>query len=297
MEIVTGIALPIFLGLVMLAMGLSLTVTDFVRVFTDPRPIIVGLLSLLVVVPLLGLLVASNANVSSGLALGIFLIATCPGGTFSNLLTSYGRGDVALSISMTAIGSLVYVFLAPFWTDLGMKQLLGSAQQASLPRLQTFIELVEILVLPTVAGMVLRARLRREVHERLASLVKAVAAPAVVGIFVYIFIETRESLDWNVLPAVVGLNLATVGTGWLATRFVPAISERQRTAVVCEHAVRQEGTAIYLATSALLIPEAALPLMLNSFVGFGVGVAFIAGQRLLGGARSTRAARKTARAG
>jgi BASS family bile acid:Na+ symporter len=278
MNLITDIALPISLGMVMLSMGLSLTVADFARVFAEPRPIIVGLFSLLVVVPLLGLLVASNAPVSNGLALGIFLIATCPGGTFSNLLTSFGKGDVALSISMTAIGCLVYVFLAPIWTDLGMERLIGNAAHASLPRVKTFIELVEILVLPTAIGVFARAKLPTAVHERLTSLVKSVAVPAVLGIFVYIFVETHDSLDWNVLPAVLALNLATVFTGWIASR-IARMTDRQTVAVVSEHAVRQEGTAIYLATSALMVPEAALPLMLNAFVGFGVGCLFIAIQR------------------
>lgn len=279
MDVVTDTVLPVLLGLVMLAMGLSLTPADFARVFSQPRPIVAGLFSLLVIVPVLGLLVASQAPVTSGLALGIFLIATCPGGTFSNLLTSYGKGDVALSISMTALGCLVYVFLAPVWADVGMQRLMGMEQHASVPRVKIVVELIEILVLPTALGMVLRARLPTAVHERLASVVKSIAAPAVVGVFIYIFIVTRESLEWNILPAVVGLNLATVLTGWIASH-ATKMNDRQRIAVVCEHAVRQEGTAIYLATTVLLVPAAALPLMLNAFVGFGVGVAFIALQRI-----------------
>lgn len=296
MNVITDVALPILLGGVMLSMGLTLTMADFARVFTAPRPIVVGLTSLLVVVPLIGFAVASLAPVAAGLALGIFMIATCPGGTFSNLLTSYGRGDVALSISMTAVGCVVYVAIGPLWLEFGLQHLFGSGAAVDLPRAQIFVELFLILVLPTGIGMLGRAFLRERVRVRLESAVKNVSAPGVVAVFVYIFVVNYRTLDWNVLPAVAILNLLTVGTGWIAAHAARSRPD-QALAVVCEHAVRQEGTAIYIATSSLLIPQAALPLMLNSFVGAGVGLLFIWGRQMVGASRHRAAAANADRTG
>jgi BASS family bile acid:Na+ symporter len=280
-HVITDYLLPVLLAGVMLAMGLTLTLTDFRRVFAAPRPIIVGLTSLLLFVPLLGLTVASLAPIEPALALGVFLISTCPGGTFSNLLTAYGKGDVALSISMTAIGCIAYVVTGPFWIDYGVRTFLGEASPVSLPRAQTFFELFLILVLPTALGMMLRVKLAPASRKRLLSVTKNVSASGVVAIFLYLFVTNYRTLDWNVAPAVIALNLLTVGGGALAALLAKA-SPRQRIAVVCEHAIRQEGTAIFLVAASLRVPTAALPLMLNSFVGAAVALAIIWGLAAVG---------------
>jgi len=279
MDPITTLVLPVGLGLVMFSMGLNLTVADFLRVFMHARAIVCGLVSLLVLVPLLGLLVARLAPVDASLALGIFLIATCPGGTFSNLLTSYGKGDLALSISMTAIGSLLYVFVAPEWLTVGLTTFMHEKATVHIQHGQTMIDLARIIVLPTVLGMTTRRLVPERVRLPLESWVKNLAAVLVVSIFIYILYRTHRSLDSAVFLPVVLLNVLTVLLGWIAAR-VAGVAPRQTLSIVCEHAVRQEGTAIYLVTAVVLIPAAAIPLMLNPFVGFTLGCLFIALSRM-----------------
>lgn len=271
--------LPIGLGLVMFSMGLSLTGDDFVRVVREPRPILAGLASLLLGVPLLGLAVARFAPVAPALAFGLFMIATCPGGTFSNLLTSYGKGDIALSITMTACGCLIYVFSAPYWVDVGLFTFAQAGRPIHLNRLGTIVELGRIIVAPTIIGMVMRTWITEMLRERLETIVKNSAAILVVSIFIYLLWRTREQLDPRVVPWVLALNLLTVLLGWSVSRMA-GLSGNQTISVVCEHAVRQEGTAIFLVSSVLLLPAAAIPLTINSFIGFGVGVTFILTRRI-----------------
>ncbi|HZG39412.1 MAG TPA: bile acid:sodium symporter, partial [Nodosilinea sp.] len=109
----TVVFLPLALFTVMLGMGLGLRVDDFARVLVYPKAVIVGLLAQLTMLPMLGLVLASIFPLSPELAVGVMILAACPGGPTSNLVTYLARGNVALSITLTAISSLITVFTIP----------------------------------------------------------------------------------------------------------------------------------------------------------------------------------------
>ena len=113
MEIVTKIA-PIALALMMLGLGTSLTINDFTRVIKNPKDFIVGLICQLILLPVIAFALIKLLNVSSELALGVMIIAAAPGGVTSNVLTKFANGDVALSVSLTAIISLISIVTVPF---------------------------------------------------------------------------------------------------------------------------------------------------------------------------------------
>ena len=113
MEIVTKIA-PIALALIMLGLGLGLTLRDFTRVLIQPRDFLVGLICQLILLPIIAFILIKIFNISIELALGVMIIAAAPGGVTSNILTKFSNGDVALSISLTAIISLISIFSVPF---------------------------------------------------------------------------------------------------------------------------------------------------------------------------------------
>ena len=102
----TEVALPIALAVIMITLGLSLTLDDFKRVFVVPKGVGIGLVNLLLVSPLLAFLVATVFDLGPVLAVGLVLLGASPGGTTANLLTHLARGDVALSVRMTAISSI-----------------------------------------------------------------------------------------------------------------------------------------------------------------------------------------------
>ena len=128
MGYVTNIVLPIALAFIMFSLGLGLTVKDFTRLVYQPKDFTVGLIMQIIILPLVGLGIVTIWPLQPEIALGVMIIAAAPGGVTSNLLTSYGRGDVALSISLTAIVSLLSVITIPAIVVYSYQYLIGNSQ-------------------------------------------------------------------------------------------------------------------------------------------------------------------------
>ena len=114
MTSIAGIILAISLMIIMFGMGLSLIFADFKRVLIFPKAVFIGLVSQIIILPLIGFLIATSLNLSPTIAIGIMLLSACPGGATSNLLTHLAKGDLALSITLTAISSLLSIITIPF---------------------------------------------------------------------------------------------------------------------------------------------------------------------------------------
>ena len=156
MSIVTDIFLPIALAFIMFALGLGLTGADFLRVLKQPKDFFVGAISQIILLPVIAFILVKIWPISPELAIGVMIIAAAPGGVTSNILTSFARGDVALSISLTAIVSLLSVITVPFIivTSLGF---LGSeivAQNISLTTMA--ISMFLIVTVPVIIGIIFR---------------------------------------------------------------------------------------------------------------------------------------------
>ena len=132
MGYVATIFLPLALAFIMFSLGLALTLQDFIRVASQPKDFCVGLISQVVILPLVGLALVTIWPVSPEIALGVMIIAAAPGGVTSNILTSFGRGDVALSISLTAVISLLCVITIPFIVVFSYDYLLGDALKGEI---------------------------------------------------------------------------------------------------------------------------------------------------------------------
>lgn len=154
--ILVSVILPLSLFFIMLGMGMSLVVDDFKRIVVQPKAALVGFSAQMILLPLLAFLVISIFEMDPLLAVGLMILAFCPGGTTSNMMTFLVKGDVALSISLTAIVSLVAPFTIPFLANLSMNHILGEGNEFVLPLKQTVLTLVVITVLPVGIGMLLR---------------------------------------------------------------------------------------------------------------------------------------------
>ena len=289
-SVLAGIALPIGLFLIMFGMGLSLVIADFQRVMAVKKPVFVGCFSMLILLPGLGFAVAHLFELSPALSVGLILVATCPGGMFSNLMTDYGKGHLALSITLTAIISCVYIFTIPGWTSLSVGAFMGKTPAViGLPFLQTFVPLCLFVLLPILLGMVVRHRIEAWALMHAAK-VKNIAAIIVIAIMVYIATvqeaETVENLP-RIVAAVLTLNILSVVIAVIVGRLF-SLERQDRLALIMEHAVRLEGTAIYIAATLLGNVEMALPLMLNSLVGLCIAGLFILMFRRRGAARRSR---------
>ena len=156
MGIITDIFLPLALAFIMFSLGLGLTGKDFTRVAKQPKDFIVGIICQIILLPVVAIILVKFWSISPELAIGVMIIASAPGGVTSNILTSFARGDVALSISLTAIISLLSVVTVPFIliTSLGLLGLDNISKDISLMRMA--ISMFLIVAVPTLIGMLFR---------------------------------------------------------------------------------------------------------------------------------------------
>ena len=156
MSIVTDIFLPLALAFIMFALGLGLTGADFLRVIKQPKDFFVGAISQIILLPIIAFILVSIWPISPELAIGVMIIAAAPGGVTSNILTSFAKGDVALSVSLTAIISLLCVVTVPFIivTSLSLLSLDNINQNISLTSMA--ISMFLIVTVPVIIGMIFR---------------------------------------------------------------------------------------------------------------------------------------------
>ena len=154
----TGVLLPLALFIIMLGMGLGLTLEDFRRILIVPKGVFIGIGAQLLLLPIVGFALASLWQLRPELAVGLLILAACPGGPTSNLITFLAKGNVALSVTLTAISSLITVFTIPLVVNGAMRTFMGTETELQLPLLATMLQISLITILPVSIGMVLQQR-------------------------------------------------------------------------------------------------------------------------------------------
>ena len=276
MGIVTDVVLPVALAFIMLSLGLGLTVGDFVRVAKQPRDFLVGAVSQVVLLPAVALGLVSIWPLAPELALGVMIIAAAPGGVTSNLLTAFGRGDVALSISLTAVMSLLSVVTVPFIVVFSYTHLVGG-DLGDVSVVETALGIFLIVTLPVLIGLAVRrwaegfaTRVQPNARRISALLFVLVLAAA-------IYQEHENALEYmgQAGPVTAVLNVAMMALAYLLARFL-ASGPRQRISISIECGV-QNGT-LAIAVSTLLFGGGltVVPAATYSLIMFGSALIFIA---------------------
>jgi BASS family bile acid:Na+ symporter len=155
-EVLKQVALPVALFAVLFGMGLSLVPEDFRRVLRHPKAKLVGLTCQLVMLPVIAFALALLFRLPGELAVGLMVLAACPGGATSNVITHLSKGDTALSVTLTAISSMVCVFTIPWIVGWSMEWFMGGSAAVQLPFWKTLGQLTAVTILPIVCGMALR---------------------------------------------------------------------------------------------------------------------------------------------
>ena len=158
MNFITDVVLPLALAFIMFTLGLGLTFSDFAKVIQSPKNFLIGLVSQLIFLPLIALIIVFIWPLQPELAIGLILIAAAPGGVTSNILTSFAKGDVALSISLTAVMSLLSVISVPIVLGISMG-LISDTSLGSISLTRIAISMFLIVTLPVLLGMIFRASL------------------------------------------------------------------------------------------------------------------------------------------
>lgn len=243
------IALPIALALIMGTLGLSLRPADFARIATEPRGILIGLANLVVLSPLLAFGVAELYGLAPAFAVGLVLLGASPGGTLANLLTHLARGDVALSVSMTAISSVAAVVTVPLYLSLAIAHFdAGFADDVSM--LGVVVRVFLITLVPLAIGMWVRAR----DPARAAELEPGLKRGALV-VFVLVVIGAvageRDTISDNFADlalATLTLNVAAMTASFLVAR-AARLSDPQATAIAMELGIHNSTLAIAVGVS------------------------------------------------
>lgn len=276
-SVLTSVVLPLSLFIIMLGMGLSLVVDDFRRVVVYPKAVAVGLTNQLVILPLVGLGLAVAFGLSAEMAVGLMIIAACPGGVTSNLITHVSRGDTALSITLTAISGFVTVVTIPLIIMFSLGFFMGEATTVQLPLAQTIGQIVGITVLPVSLGMLLRWR-----KPALADRLERPARVGSVVVFVVLLIgiiaaniDVLRNHFAELAAVTIGLNVAMMLIGFWSSKLLK-LELPQALAISIESGMQNGTLAIVIATSILMQGQMAVPGGIYSLVMFGTGGAMMA---------------------
>ena len=148
MDNISNAIIALSLIIIMFGMGLSLKLKDFIQVFIRPKAILIGLLCQIIILPIVGFILIRVFTLSPEITIGIIIISACPGGPTSNLITHLANGDTALSVSLTAISSLITLVSIPFIINLGLQEILGQGTTIQLNIAQTILQVFIIVILP-----------------------------------------------------------------------------------------------------------------------------------------------------
>ena len=267
MEIATTIA-PIALALIMLGLGMSLTINDFVRVIKNPNDFMIGLLCQLIILPIVAYLLLMIINLPIELAVGVMLIAAAPGGVTSNVLTKFCDGDVALSISLTAIISLISIISVPFIIFSSMDLLNFDYDSKNISMTSIALKMFFVVTVPVILGMVIR-RLATDFIINNSKLIQKVSVILFIIVFAAIWIEEWDNVLSFITRAgtiALCLNLIMMTIGFYVAKFFTSGLPQQK-CISLECGLQNGTLAAFVGTQlfdkiVFIVPAAAYALVM-----------------------------------
>ena len=267
MEIVTKIA-PIALALIMLGLGLGLTIKDFKRVLTTPKDFLVGIICQLILLPIIAYLIILVLRLPIEIALGLMIIASAPGGVTSNVLTKFANGDVALSISLTAVGSLISIISVPFIVFTSADLLNVTEMSKEITMTGIAIKMALVVTVPVIFGMIIRSFADNFISSNL-KMINKITGLLFIIVFIAVWVEERENIFSYLAQAgtaVLALNIIMMILAfYIAKFFASGIPQKKCISLECG---LQNGTlAVFVATQifdnvAYVVPTAAYALIM-----------------------------------
>ena len=267
MGIVTTIA-PIALALLMLGLGASLTFRDFLNVFKRPKDFFIGFVCQLIILPLVGYSLIIILKVPIELALGVMLIAAAPGGVTSNVLTKFADGDVALSISLTALMSLVSIISVPFIIFQAIDLLNIDYVEKEISIIGISLKMFFVVTVPVILGMIIR-KFAGEFINRNVRNIQRISIFLFIVIFIAIYVEEWNSIVMFITTAgtvAFALNISMMIIGYYVAKFL-ASGVAQRRCISLECGLQNGTLAVFVGTQLFddmvyMVPTAAYALIM-----------------------------------
>jgi len=259
---------PIALALIMLGLGTSLKIDDFLRVFRYPKDFFVGLFCQMIILPIIAFLLIKIINIPTEIALGVMIIAAAPGGVTSNILTKFANGDVALSISLTAIISLISIFSVPFIIFFSADLFNIDYVQKNISILSISLKMFFVVTIPVIVGMIIRHYANNFVLDKTKT-IQRISVGLFIIVFISIYIEEWDKIVNFLIKAgtislILNITMMTVGF-YIAKFFASGIAQQKCISLECG---LQNGTlAVFVGTQLFdeivyMVPTAAYALIM-----------------------------------
>ena len=274
-DLLTKVILPASLFLIMFGMGLSLRLNDFKEVFKAPKAVTIGVIGQMLVLPLIAFIIAVMLNLPPEIAVGLMIIALAPGGATSNMFTYLSKGDVSLSISLTAIVSVVTPFTIPIVAALSMAYFMGDSTEFSMPIVKTIVQLLVITIIPVALGMFVLSRWPNAA-QKIEAFLKWFSVFFLMLIIVLIVLKNKDQMaDFFAQAGLAALilNVTVLVIGYQMAKMAK-LSHPQAVSVGFEVGI-QNGTLALVVAGTLIGNEVMMiPAVTYSLLMFFTGAAF-----------------------
>ncbi len=275
MEVVTKIA-PIALAFIMLALGLGLTGQDFLRIVKQPKDFLIGLICQLILLPIIAFILLQIFKLPIEIALGVMIIAAAPGGVTSNVLTKFANGDVALSISLTAIISLISIISVPFivFKSADLFKVSEISKEISMIGISTKMFLV--VTLPVLLGMLMRKLATNFITSK-TQLIERISVMLFVIVFAAIWIEEWKNIMGYIQQAgliTLTLNIIMMFVGYYVAKFF-ATGVAQRKSISLECGLQNGTLAVFVASQLFSEIEYLIPTATYAIVMFITSIIYV----------------------
>ncbi len=270
------IIVAIALMIIMFGMGLSLTVDDFRRVVKRPKAVFLGLLNQLIFLPIIGYVLVSVLELRPEISIGIMILAACPGGATSNVIAHLAKGDTALSVTLTAISSIITIITIPFIVQFALLEFSGEAEKIALNVPQMISQLLIIVIVPVFVGMLIRAK-AKEFALRMGKPVSVASVALLVIITTALIIKERDNVVPYFMQAglpTILLNFTSMVLGYLTASMIK-LKKPQAISIAIESGVQNSALAITIAIVTLQNSAFGIAAAIYTLVMYIAGFAII----------------------
>jgi len=275
-SILTELFLPFSLAVIMFGMGLSLQINDFKRILIYPKAVALGLFNQLVFLPLIAFGLVHLFALPPELSVGLMILAICPGGATSNLITHLAKGDTALSITLTAFSSMITVFTIPFLVNYFLVYFIPGGETQQLQIFGTIVSVLLITILPVALGMLVFAK-APVWAAKLDLPFRRISAIFFVIIVVAAVLKEKENLVSYFVeagPAALALNLSTLFLSFATAKMVK-LPFRQGLTIAIESGIQNGTLGITIAATLLMNSVMTIPSAIYSLIMFGTAALVI----------------------
>lgn len=266
------IILAISLIIIMFGMGLSIVKQDFTRLLSEPKAVFIGLLNQIILLPIIAFLIATVLNVGPEIAIGMMILAACPGGPTSNLITFLARGDAGLSVSLTSVNSIITIFTIPFVVDFALNHFVNTQEIIQIDKVKTIAQIFIIVIIPVTIGMLVK-KSKPKFAEKMSKPVRI--ASGIVLFLVILGLVLKKKAD--LIPylkqaglATLVLNIVTMVVGFVTAR-IAKLKANQSITIAIESGIQNGTMAIAIAAGILMNENYAIAPAVYSLIMFITG--------------------------